>query len=149
MAVAWLAGISAAHGQADNPAPTPSTPGQSFKECRNCPDMIVLPPGTFTMGSPADEPLRRENEPQQVISIPRVFAVSKTAVTWDQWEACVRANWCDGIAVDAALRSRDNGEPNPDYRDSARRRRELVRRAGIRGLAERENRRGRRLSPAV
>ena len=35
-------------------------PGQSFKECRNCPEMVVVPPGTFMMGSPADEPERRE-----------------------------------------------------------------------------------------
>ena len=34
----------------------PTKPGQSFKECRNCPELVVVPPGTFTMGSPADEP---------------------------------------------------------------------------------------------
>src|SRR5690606_6137996 len=31
-------------------------PGSVFKECRNCPEMVVLPAGAFLMGSPADEP---------------------------------------------------------------------------------------------
>jgi formylglycine-generating enzyme required for sulfatase activity len=101
-------------------------PGEKFAECRSCPEMIVLPAGEFTMGSPPDEPLRRDNEPQQRISIARPFAMSTTAVTWDQWEACVRDNWCDGIAVDTALRTLANGEPNPDYRDWGRGTRPVV-----------------------
>ncbi|HVG54901.1 MAG TPA: hypothetical protein VM846_10745, partial [Vicinamibacterales bacterium] len=55
------------HPVAQQPATrTPSAvkPGQSFKECRNCPEMVVVPAGTFMMGSPANEPERRENEPQ-------------------------------------------------------------------------------------
>ena len=34
--------------------------GETFKECRNCPDMVVVPAGSFLMGSPADEPERRD-----------------------------------------------------------------------------------------
>lgn len=101
-------------------------PGATFSECRHCPEMVVLPPGEFTIGSPPDEPLRRENEPQKAISITRAFAMSATPVTWDQWEACVRDNWCDGIAVDTALRTLPNGEPNPDYRDWGRGTRPVV-----------------------
>lgn len=100
--------------------------GQTFKDCRHCPDMIVLPPGVFTMGSPPDEPLRRDNEPQQQITIRRAFAMSKTPVTWNQWEACVRAGACDGVAVETALATLPNGEPNPDYRDWGRGTRPVV-----------------------
>src|SRR5688572_1496848 len=77
---------------------TRAKPGQTFTECRNCPEMTVLPSGKVTIGSPADEPLRRDNEPQQEITLSRPFAIATTAVTWDQWEACVRDRWCDGIA---------------------------------------------------
>ncbi|HEX5049097.1 MAG TPA: SUMF1/EgtB/PvdO family nonheme iron enzyme [Gammaproteobacteria bacterium] len=101
-------------------------PGQTFKDCRNCPEMVVLPPGKFTLGSPADEPERRENEPQSAIAIARAFAMAKTPVTWDQWEACVRDGACDGAAVDVALRTRENGEPNPDYKDYGRGNRPVV-----------------------
>jgi formylglycine-generating enzyme required for sulfatase activity len=101
-------------------------PGQTFKECRNCPEMVVLPPGKFTMGSPPDEPLRRENEPQMQITIARAFAMAKTPVTWNQWEACVRDRWCDGIAVDNALRTRPDGTPDADYKDWGRGTRPVV-----------------------
>ena len=66
-------------------------PGSTFKDCRNCPEMVVIPAGSFMMGSPATEAGRRDNEPQSRVTIARAFAVSKTEVTWDQWEACVRA----------------------------------------------------------
>jgi formylglycine-generating enzyme required for sulfatase activity len=118
MALSW-----SAHGQNGESA---LQPGQTFKECRNCPEMVVLPPGRFVMGSPPDEPLRRDNERQQEVTLPRAFALAKTAVTWDQWEACVRDGRCDGAGVDIALRTRDNGEPNPDYRDYGRGNRPVV-----------------------
>jgi formylglycine-generating enzyme required for sulfatase activity len=115
-----------AQAQSAGAADAASPPGHIFKECRNCPEMIVLPPGTFTMGSPADEPLRRENEAQRTISIRRAFAMSTTPVTWDQWESCVRDNWCDGIAVETALSTLGSGEPNPDFRDFGRGTRPVV-----------------------
>jgi formylglycine-generating enzyme required for sulfatase activity len=88
--------------------------------------MVVIPAGSFMMGSPADEPERRENERQHKVTIARAFAIGKTEVTWDQWEACVRDRWCDGIAVESALRSLESGEPNPDYRDWGRGTRPVV-----------------------
>jgi formylglycine-generating enzyme required for sulfatase activity len=102
-------------------------PGQTFTECRNCPDMVVVPAGRFTMGSPLDEPERRDNERPQEITFARPFALSRTAVTWDQWEACVRDRWCDGVAVEVALRTREeDGQPNPDYKDWGRGSRPVV-----------------------
>jgi formylglycine-generating enzyme required for sulfatase activity len=102
-------------------------PGQTFKECRNCPEMVVVPPGTFMMGSPADEPERRESEVQRRVTIPRAFAMGKTEVTWDQWEACVRDRWCDGPAIDVALRTNEaDGTPNKTYADWGRGSRPVV-----------------------
>jgi formylglycine-generating enzyme required for sulfatase activity len=102
------------------------SPGRTFQQCRNCPEMMVLPAGKVVVGSPADEPLHRENEVQKEITFAHAFAVSRTAVTWNQWEACVRDRWCDGIAIDTALRLDRNGEPNPDYRDYGRGTRPVV-----------------------
>jgi formylglycine-generating enzyme required for sulfatase activity len=126
MGIAWLFAVASAHGQTEKPIVDPLQPGQTFKECRNCPEMIIVPAGTFMMGSPADEPMRRENEPQTEISIPSAFAMAKTPVTWDQWEACVRDTWCDGIAVDTALRAGPDGQPNPEYKDWGRGARPVV-----------------------
>jgi formylglycine-generating enzyme required for sulfatase activity len=30
-------------------------PKDSFRECENCPEMVVVPAGSFTMGSPASK----------------------------------------------------------------------------------------------
>jgi formylglycine-generating enzyme required for sulfatase activity len=83
----------------------PGKPGSTFKECRNCPEMVVIPAGSFIMGTPATEEYRREHEHQHKVTITKPFAVSKTEVTWDQWEACVRDGMCDGVAVETALRA--------------------------------------------
>jgi len=32
-----------------------------FKDCADCPQLIVVPAGSFTMGSPKDEPKRVNN----------------------------------------------------------------------------------------
>jgi formylglycine-generating enzyme required for sulfatase activity len=87
--------------------------GSTFQECRNCPEMVVIPAGSFTMGTPAGEEYRREHEHQHVVTIAKPFAVSKTEITWDQWEACVRDGMCDGVAVENALRTPLTPAPRP------------------------------------
>src|SRR5260221_619261 len=70
-------------------------PGQGFKECAYCPEMVVVPAGSFTMGSPANEKDRRSNEnPQHKVTIAKPFAVSKFEVTFDEWDACVILGGC-------------------------------------------------------
>ena len=90
------------------PAPTvanPLTPEQeralrpkdTFKECTNCPEMVVLPPGSYTMGSPPSERGRWDSEsPQHIVTIAKPFAVGKFDVTFVEWAACVAGGGCDG-----------------------------------------------------
>ena len=95
-------------------------PGATFSECRNCPTMIVLAPGDFLMGAPADEPERDVDEPQHPVTITKAFALATTPITWDQWEACVRDTWCAGAEIDLALKTNPDGTPNENYRDYGR-----------------------------
>ena len=54
-------------------------PGDTFKECASCPEMIVVPAGEFVMGSPATESGRYHNEgPQHKVTIARPFAVGRS-----------------------------------------------------------------------
>jgi formylglycine-generating enzyme required for sulfatase activity len=70
-------------------------PGQFFKECKNCPEMIVIPAGHFKIGSPTDEIGRwDEEEPQREVVFARPFAVGKDDVTFEQWDTCVRLAGC-------------------------------------------------------
>lgn len=71
-----------------------------IKDCRDCPDMVVVPAGEYMMGSPGTEP-HRGSEAQHVVTIFRAFAVSEFEVTFDQWDACVKDGGCDGYRPDA------------------------------------------------
>lgn len=63
-----------------------------FRECTDCPEMVVLPSGSFMMGSPTDEKGRNDDEgPQHRVEIPEIFAVGRFHVTVDQFAAFVRA----------------------------------------------------------
>lgn len=71
-------------------------PRETFSECANCPEMTVVAPGTFLMGSPVAEPNRSENEgPQRQVNV-RGFAVGTFSITFEQWDSCVSAGGCGG-----------------------------------------------------
>jgi formylglycine-generating enzyme required for sulfatase activity len=77
----------------------PVVDGGSFRDCLLCPDMIAIPPGQFTMGSPDDERMRSSTEgPQRVVSIER-FALSQTEITYGQWLPCVNEGVCANLPI--------------------------------------------------
>ena len=71
------------------------TPGSGktdwFKDCPTCPEMVVAPPGRFTMGSPKDEPERFESEDLLSVTVGKPFAVGRFAVTRGEFAAFVTA----------------------------------------------------------
>ena len=69
-------------------------PKDSFRDCPTCPEMVVVPAGSFTMGSPTNEPQRSGYETQVRVSILAAFAVGKFAVTFDEWDECVADGGC-------------------------------------------------------
>ena len=72
-------------------------PKDTFKECANCPEMMVVPAGSFTMGSPTSEPGHSADEgPQHTVTIARPFAVGRFEVTFDEWDACAADGGCNG-----------------------------------------------------
>ena len=74
----------------------PLEPGQSsFKDCADCPEMVVIPAGSFTMGSPQAEPGHQLTEaPQHNVTIEKPFAASKFVVTFAEWDACAARGDC-------------------------------------------------------
>jgi formylglycine-generating enzyme required for sulfatase activity len=67
-----------------------------FKECDKCPEMVVVPSGSFTMGSSGlEEGHQKDEEPQHSVTIPKPFAVGRFAVTFDEWDACVTDGGCN------------------------------------------------------
>ncbi|MEQ1717454.1 MAG: SUMF1/EgtB/PvdO family nonheme iron enzyme [Hyphomicrobium sp.] len=72
--------------------------GATFRECKSaCPEMVVVPAGSFRMGSPDNEAGHDKDEaPMRTVTFTKPFAVGKFEVTWDDWEACVAMRGCDG-----------------------------------------------------
>jgi formylglycine-generating enzyme required for sulfatase activity len=101
-AIAALLGTaspSTSTGVSVSPSPTEAgksiarefLPGQTYRDCPDCPKIVVVPTGSFTMGSPANEPGRNDTErPQRKVNI-RQFAVGTFDVTRGEWAAFVSA----------------------------------------------------------
>ena len=59
--------------------------------------MVVVPAGSFMMGSPSHEEERSESEgPQRQVTLSQPFAVGMYEVTFAEWDACVSAGGCNG-----------------------------------------------------
>jgi formylglycine-generating enzyme required for sulfatase activity len=85
------------------PAPTPSPtatasgeplrsdakPGDSFRDCQGCGEMVIMPTGAFDMGSNTEY----EN-PAHRVTIAKPFAIGRYEVTFDEWDRCVEEKGC-------------------------------------------------------
>ena len=75
-----------------NPAQLPKQESQkeltTFKDCDECPEMVVIPAGKFLMGSKddpfGDPPPSSDEMPQREVSI-KSFSIGKFEVTQEQW----------------------------------------------------------------
>lgn len=77
-------------------AGTAAEPGKIFRDCKDCPEMIVIPPGEFQMGARSDEygsaglPVHLGGEvPQHTVKIEYAFALGRYTVTRDEWAAYI------------------------------------------------------------
>lgn len=69
-------------------------PGNTITECEGCPEMVVVPGGSFMMGSPDNEEEREKDEgPQRRVTV-KAFAVGRYEVTFAEWDACVADGGC-------------------------------------------------------
>ena len=84
------------------PTAVPSlNPGNRFKDCDNCPQMVAVPPGSFLMGSPETEEGRSSTEgPVHRVTINYPFAVGVHEITFNEWDYCVQQGGCRGYRPD-------------------------------------------------
>jgi formylglycine-generating enzyme required for sulfatase activity/serine/threonine protein kinase len=75
--------------------------GKSFRDCNDCPLMVVIPAGAFWQGSADASPLAMSIEkPRRRVIIPEVFAASAYEITMAQWDACVADEGCETKPAD-------------------------------------------------
>ena len=85
-------------------------PGEHFRDCATCPEMVVLPAGSFAMGSPVSETGRQWNEgPVHRVTIAEPFAMGVYEVTFAEWNACADAGGCGGYRPKRRFFGRDWG----------------------------------------
>ncbi|OUT77689.1 MAG: hypothetical protein CBB82_05935 [Betaproteobacteria bacterium TMED22] len=76
-------------------------PGDEFKDCGDCPVMIVIPSGSFSMGSPPVDQGRPYAEGElRLVHIPNRFASGKFEITYKEWEGCVVDGQCPDAKKD-------------------------------------------------
>jgi formylglycine-generating enzyme required for sulfatase activity len=64
-----------------------------FRDFAEAPEMVVIPAGTFMMGSPDDDEKRFDDEgPRQEMTIPDRIALGRTPVTFDEWDFFARTD---------------------------------------------------------
>ncbi len=100
-----LAGLRPSPQPAPGAVPVDVAPGQPFRDCAVCPELVMVPPGSYRMGS-SDADLRSwartgippgrfaAESPQHAVTIDYPLAVGRYEVTFDEWDACVAAQWC-------------------------------------------------------
>ena len=72
-------------------------PGAVFKDCAECPEMVVLPTGSFSMGSKKGH---RREQPVQSIIIAKPLAAARSETTLEEWDDCHSAGGCSKKAPD-------------------------------------------------
>ena len=65
-------------------------PGETFRDCEGCPEMVVVPAGDFTMGSTA----KPAESPPHGVTLLKTFAVGRKEITFAEWDHCVDASGC-------------------------------------------------------
>ena len=94
-------------------------PGQAFRDCPECPEMVVLPAGSLYMGSPAHEARRDADEgPQRRVQLARPFAIGRYEVRATEFAKFLSET---GYPVDSSCEGRGYatlpGAANARWRD--------------------------------
>ena len=81
---------------------------ERFRDCPDCPQMVVVPAGRFRMGCVSGQGCFDDEKPVRQVRIRRPFALSVHEVTFAEWDACVSAGGCGGYRPNDAGRGREN-----------------------------------------
>jgi formylglycine-generating enzyme required for sulfatase activity len=72
------------------PAATGAKAGDVFRDCPECPEMVVLPAGEFDMGAPELE----FEKPVHRVAVAKAFSIGRREVTFEEWDQCAAAGNC-------------------------------------------------------
>jgi formylglycine-generating enzyme required for sulfatase activity len=99
--------------QAEEPDGT-HLPGETFRDCPDCVELVVIPSGEFQMGSnekPTEQPIHR-------VAIRKDFAIGRREVTFKEWDQCVAAGGCKFSPSDQGWGRGDRPVTNVSWDDA-------------------------------
>ncbi len=77
--------------RAETAAARTSGDGNSFQDCPDCPVIVRVAAGSFTMGSDSGD---RGERPARKVTIAKPFGLGRYEVTVGQWQACIDGGGC-------------------------------------------------------
>ena len=89
-------------------------PGETFRDCPDCVELVVVPAGEFQMGSnakPAEQPIHK-------VAIKKDFAIGRREVTFTEWDKCVAAAGCKYSPPDPTWGRGDEPVTNVSWDDA-------------------------------
>src|SRR4051794_71107 len=101
--------------------PSPSSPAtrnkqpNSFQDCTDCPIMVRVPAGSFTMGVARGDP---SEQPSHKVTLAKPFALGMYEVTVAEWRACIQGGGCSDIPGTASASDRTPAH-NLHWQDAA------------------------------
>jgi predicted metalloprotease len=87
-------------------------PGDVFRDCDACPEMVVMAAGRFLMGEPDSDLAKRRR-----IEIAAPFAMSRYEVTFAEWDVCASAGSCP-VAADNGWGRQNRPAINVSWNDA-------------------------------
>ena len=90
-----------------------SKSGDVFRDCPDCPEMAVVPAGSFAMGSSSEY-----EKPVHRVNIARNFAVGRREVTFAEWDKCVDDGGCKSRPQDRGWGRGDRPVINVSWLDA-------------------------------
>lgn len=63
----------------------------SIKDCEECPELAIIPPGSFTMGT---DGRHKYEKPSHTVTIDKAFAIGIYEVSFNEWQVCLDEGAC-------------------------------------------------------
>jgi len=89
-------------------------PGETFRDCADCVELVVVPAGEFEMGTNA----KAAEAPVHKVIIKKDFAIGRREVTFAEWDRCVAAGGCKYSPPDPAWGRGDEPVTNVSWDDA-------------------------------
>jgi formylglycine-generating enzyme required for sulfatase activity len=110
----WVAALAGAWLAVAGARAATHLPGDTFRDCDGCDELVVVPAGDFVMGSTA----KATQAPPHKVTLAEDFAIGRREVTFAEWDRCVAGGGCAYAAPDQGWGRGDRPAINLSWTDA-------------------------------